>query len=236
MKKLSVKNKKTIILIETIVIVVVLLTINFCISTLPRILKISQTTNLLVILVISILLIVVCLVLVFDRNEKFSFSFFLNKFRFKKTTRKTFYVAFGVFFISGILSGLIKFFLVKYGMLNDSNQQFELASFYKRQESSIFLFLTVLTTLILIPIKEEILFRGYLLPKQEIVLGRFAWILNGFAFTLAHIVVYDISELLLISPSSFLIAYKVQKYKDSSIGLLAHFFMNVPFIVKLFIA
>jgi membrane protease YdiL (CAAX protease family) len=56
------------------------------------------------------------------------------------------------------------------------------------------------------------------------------------AFTLVHLVVYNFTSLLIISPFSFLIAYKVQKHKDISIGLLAHFFMNTPFIIRLFIA
>jgi membrane protease YdiL (CAAX protease family) len=82
-------------------------------------------------------------------------------------------------------------------------------------------------------LQEEVLFRGYLLPKQEAAIGKHAWVLNGFAFNFAHLLVYDFASLLLISPFCFLLAYKVQKHKNTSIGLLAHLLLNLGFIVRL---
>jgi membrane protease YdiL (CAAX protease family) len=228
------KNKSIAIFIETIFIVGFLLFIYYVISSvIPKFVKIDQTTYSIIVLFVTIIIIFSCLWLVCDKSQKINFSYFFTKLRFKKITKKTFHNALGIFFISGILSGTIKFFLEKHQISFNGIQQFEFAKLHKQQEYPFFMFLTVLVTVIIIPLKEEIIFRGYLLQKQEIALGKYAWILNGFAFTLAHLIVYDFATLLLISPFSFLVAYKVQKHKDTSIGLLAHFFMNLPFVIKL---
>ncbi|MGY0408364.1 MAG: CPBP family intramembrane glutamic endopeptidase [Polaribacter sp.] len=230
------KNKKIAIYIETISLVMVLLAIYYIIARiLPKIIKISETTYLLIVLFIFISTILVCLRLVYDKNKKASFSYFLKRLRFKKITKKTMYRAIGVFLIAAVLGGLIKLLLIHFEIPFNGNERFEIAKKYKLSAPPFFfMLLTVLVTVIFGPLEEEILFRGYLLPKQEAALGGYAWILNGFAFTFMHLLVYDIPTLFTLFPFSFLVAYKVQKHKDTSIGLLAHFFMNLPFVIKLF--
>ncbi|MGY0425953.1 MAG: CPBP family glutamic-type intramembrane protease [Polaribacter sp.] len=230
------KNKKIAIYIETISLVMVLLAIYYIIARiLPKIIKISETTYLLIVLFIFISTILVCLRLVYDKNKKASFSYFLKRLRFKKITKKTMYRAIGVFLIAAVLGGLIKLLLIHFEIPFNGNERFEIAKKYKLSAPPFFfMLLTVLVTVIFGPLEEEILFRGYLLPKQEAALGGYAWILNGFAFTFMHLLVYDIPTLFSLFLFSFLVAYKVQKHKDTSIGLLAHFFMNLPFVIKLF--
>ena len=100
-------------------------------------------------------------------------------------------------------------------------------------KSPILIILSILLIVIIAPLVEEIVFRGYLLPKQEQVLGKYAWILNGFAFIAVHLIVYDFYSLLIFSPFAFLLAYKVQKHKDSTIGLLIHIMINSGFVVRM---
>ena len=79
---------------------------------------------------------------------------------------------------------------------------------------------------------EEFWFRGYMLPRQELTYGRYAWILQGVLFTLVHI--YWKWNLIAILPGSLLMAYIVQKRQNTMISILSHGFMNfIPMFVIL---
>ena len=231
------KNKRLAIFIETIGIVFLLLsTIFFGTTILPKIFKITQTAYLVITSFLALSIVVICLWSVYNKKKQGSLSYFLQRFRLKKIRKTTVYRAFVIFLIATILSGFIKMLLEKYEIPFNSNEGFEGAKLVSKKEGYVYTVLLSFYVIFLGPLKEEIIFRGYLLPRQETALGKYAWILNGFAFNFAHLLVYDLASLLLIAPFSFLIAYKVQKHKDISIGLLAHFFMNTPFIIRLFIA
>jgi membrane protease YdiL (CAAX protease family) len=227
------KIKRIIIFIETVGVISFLLIIYYAISFLLKIFKISKTGYLIINLFLAIMPIFICFLLVKKAYRKVNFTFFLKKLRFKRVTGKVILQAIGIVLIAGVLSGLIRLFLDEFEIPFNMKNRLDFVKNDKQNSNTFFIPITILMTVIISPLAEELLFRGYLLPKQEIALGKYAWILNGFAFTLAHLLVYDFASLLLISPISFLIAYKVQKHKDTSIGLLAHFFMNLGFIVRL---
>ena len=228
-------NIKLKIFIETLSIVFSLLIIYFGTSLLLiEVFEVSQTLYLIIFLLIIISIIFICLFVVSGKRA-IRLKHVLNKLRFKKITRITIYQAIVVFLISVVLSCSLQFFIDYFNIFFTGNSRFEIAKFHKQNESSFFLILTVLITVIFAPLQEEVLFRGYMLQKQEFAFGKYAWILNGFTFILAHLLVYDFVNLILISPLSFLVAYKVQKYKNTSIGLLAHLFVNIPFVIKLLI-
>jgi membrane protease YdiL (CAAX protease family) len=227
------KIKRIIIFIETVGVISFLLIIYYAISFLLKIFKISKTGYLIINLFLAIMPIFICFLLVKKAYRKVNFTFFLKKLRFKRVTGKVILQAIGIVLIAGVLSGLIRLFLDEFEIPFNMKNRLDFVKNDKQNSNTFFIPITILMTVIISPLAEELLFRGYLLPKQEIALGKYAWILNGFAFTLAHLLVYDFASLLLISPISFLIAYKVQKHNDTSIGLLAHFFMNLGFIVRL---
>ncbi|MCC6397458.1 MAG: CPBP family intramembrane metalloprotease [Bacteroidetes bacterium] len=68
---------------------------------------------------------------------------------------------------------------------------------------------------------EEFLWRGYLLPRQASVLGRYAWLLNGFLWAVFHIGIgWRIAILLL--PIEFVVPYVVQRRKNTWLGIIIH--------------
>jgi membrane protease YdiL (CAAX protease family) len=230
---IEIKSNKLLIFIETISIVSLLLAIYYvAFRILPKIVEITQTISLILALFITIIIIFICFRLVFDK-KKASFLYLLKKFRFQKINKKTIYQAIWIFLIAAILSGLMRLILDYLNITFISNEQFEIAKFHKQSAGPFFMPLSILVVVIFGPLQEEVLFRGYLLPKQEAAIGKHAWVLNGFAFNFTHLLVYDFVSLLLISPFCFLLAYKVQKHKNTSIGLLAHLFVNLGFIVRL---
>jgi membrane protease YdiL (CAAX protease family) len=76
---------------------------------------------------------------------------------------------------------------------------------------------------------EEMWFRGYLLPRQELAMGARAWIANGLMFSFNHI--WQPWNLLLILPSALLGAYIVQKRRNTWILILMHGLMNLTLVV-----
>ena len=74
---------------------------------------------------------------------------------------------------------------------------------------------------------EELLWRGVLLPRQEVALGRAAWIANGAGWLLFHLP-FGPAILLTLWPTAFVLPYIVQRTKNSSAGVLIHAGVNGP--------
>ncbi len=79
---------------------------------------------------------------------------------------------------------------------------------------------------------EEILWRGVLLPRQEIVFGKFAWILQGFLWTVFHLA-FGWKLLLTMLPILFVLPYVVQRRRNSWTGVVIHAVSNGPTFVAI---
>ncbi len=67
---------------------------------------------------------------------------------------------------------------------------------------------------------EELLFRGYLLPRMEGRFGRWAWLVNGVAFATYHLhTPWVIPGALL---DSFALSYPSQRYRSAWLGIIVH--------------
>jgi len=72
---------------------------------------------------------------------------------------------------------------------------------------------------------EELLWRGYLLPRQACALGRYAWILNGFLWTIFHMAIGWRLAILLL-PIEFIVPLVVQKRRNTWLGIFIHGLYN----------
>ena len=79
---------------------------------------------------------------------------------------------------------------------------------------------------------EEFWFRGYMLPRQELTHGKYAWIVQGVLFTSFHI--FWKWNLIAILPGSLLMAYVVQRRQNTWISILSHGFMNFLPMIYIF--
>jgi uncharacterized protein len=86
---------------------------------------------------------------------------------------------------------------------------------------AMFLFNTVLG--------EELLFRGYLLPRMNGAFGRGDWVVNGLLFTGYHLHVPWVMPSTLIE--SFLLAYPTKRYRSAWIGIAVHSAQSVFFAI-----
>ena len=76
---------------------------------------------------------------------------------------------------------------------------------------------------------EELWFRGYVLPRQELAMGAHAWIANGLMFGFNHI--WQPWNLLLIVPGALVGAFVVQRRRNTWILIVMHGAMNLVLVV-----
>jgi membrane protease YdiL (CAAX protease family) len=72
---------------------------------------------------------------------------------------------------------------------------------------------------------EELMWRGYLLPRQVAALGRHAWVLNGALWAIFHVGIgWRIAIILL--PIEFIVPYVVQQRQNTWLGIIIHGLYN----------
>ncbi len=71
---------------------------------------------------------------------------------------------------------------------------------------------------------EELWWRGYILPRQELAFGRFTWLVHGLLWAVFHL--FKWWDILTLVPVCLLIAYISQKRQSNWAGLIAHALVN----------
>lgn len=79
---------------------------------------------------------------------------------------------------------------------------------------------------------EEILWRGVILPRQEVSFGKYAWIIQGLGWGLFHIA-FGWQLLVTLLPILFILPFIVQKRKNSWIGVFIHATLNGPSFIAI---
>ena len=72
---------------------------------------------------------------------------------------------------------------------------------------------------------EEVWFRGYMLPRQELVHGRWTWVLHGVLWTLFHVPVYP-WYLIYLLPTTLSVTFAAQKLQNTWAAYIVHFIGN----------
>jgi membrane protease YdiL (CAAX protease family) len=74
---------------------------------------------------------------------------------------------------------------------------------------------------------EEILWRGVLLPRQEVAHGGRAWVVHAAGWAIFHLAFGGMLVLALL-PTLILLPWAVQRTRNSTVGLLLHAGLNGP--------
>lgn len=74
---------------------------------------------------------------------------------------------------------------------------------------------------------EELMWRGYILPRQERAFGKYAWVINALLWTVFHLF-FGLHLLILLLPSLFIIPYVVYRRQKTLIGIVVHALLNGP--------
>ena len=76
---------------------------------------------------------------------------------------------------------------------------------------------------------EEFWYRGWMLPRQEVAFGKFAWIINGLMFNFQH--TYQPWNLLAMLPGSLFVSYAVQRQRKTWMSIIWHGFVNSSLLI-----
>jgi membrane protease YdiL (CAAX protease family) len=71
---------------------------------------------------------------------------------------------------------------------------------------------------------EEFWYRGWMLPRQEVAFGKFAWVINGTMFTFQHWM--QPWNFLAILPGALFMSFVLQLRKNTWIGIIQHGLIN----------
>jgi membrane protease YdiL (CAAX protease family) len=83
-----------------------------------------------------------------------------------------------------------------------------------------FIFLTFLNIL-----GEELWFRGYILPRQELTWGKRTWIYHGIFWCLFHTPIYPWTIVYLL-PTTVAVSFAAQKFQNTWAGFIIHYLGN----------
>jgi membrane protease YdiL (CAAX protease family) len=77
---------------------------------------------------------------------------------------------------------------------------------------------------------EELLWRGYLMPRQEVLYGKYTWLIHGALWSLWHC--FWRWNILVIMPIALAIPYVVQRTRNTWVGIIAHGIANaIPLVM-----
>lgn len=74
---------------------------------------------------------------------------------------------------------------------------------------------------------EEFLWRGVLLPRQEVALGRNAWVANGIGWLVFHFA-FGWQIMMMLLPILIVLPYAVQRRRNTWVGVVIHAGVNGP--------
>ena len=77
---------------------------------------------------------------------------------------------------------------------------------------------------------EEILWRGYVWPRQELTHGKYTWLVHGLLWTSFHL--FAPYNAILVLPGALFMSYITQRYQNNTIFLISHATLNgIPLIM-----
>ncbi len=175
-------------------------------------------------------LIITGLLILRTEGYKFSKSTWIERLRFRKITKKDILWSLTGLISVGILSGLIMKGLELLTGKFDHSPAF--MSFDPLSKGRYWLLLVWLPYWILNILGEEFLWRGVMLPRQEVAFRKHTWLIHGFGWGLFHIA-FGWQLLFTLIPLIFIQSYIVQRTKNSWIGVIMHGGLNGPSFIAI---
>ncbi len=72
---------------------------------------------------------------------------------------------------------------------------------------------------------EELLWRGYIFPRQELTHGKYTWVVHGLLWTGFHL--FAPYNALMVLPGALFMSYIVQRYQNTTIFIISHASLNI---------
>ena len=156
---------------------------------------------------------------------KISKRTWVERLRFRKITKRDLMWGIAGLILVGILSGLIMKGLEF--LIGEFDHSPAFMSFEPLTKGRYWLLLVWAPYWVLNILGEEFLWRGVMLPRQEVAFGKNAWLIHGAGWGLFHIA-FGWQLMITLIPLIFIQSYIVQRTKNSWIGVIMHGGLNGP--------
>jgi membrane protease YdiL (CAAX protease family) len=81
---------------------------------------------------------------------------------------------------------------------------------------------------------EELWWRGYVLPRQELAFGEIAWVVHGIAWSMFHLFMQPtLWDTIRMAISGLALSFVAQRTRSTWPGIVGHSFGNLPFFLSL---
>ena len=170
-------------------------------------------------------LVITGLVILKSEGYRISRQTITNRLRFRRLTLKDLLFALGGLVAVGVISGVVMQILEMVIGKFDHSPAF--MQFEPLSEGRYWLLLVWVPYWLTNILGEEFLWRGVMLPRQEIAFGKYAWLIHGFGWGLFHIA-FGWQLLITLVPLIFIQSYLVQKTGNSWVGVIMHGGLNGP--------
>lgn len=175
-------------------------------------------------------LIITGLLILKSEGNKITKKIFIERLRFRKITKNDmFWCLIGLVSVVILSLAVMKELELMIGKYDHSPT---FMSFEPLTKGRYWLLLVWFPYWILNILGEEFLWRGVMLPRQEIAFGKYTWLIHGFGWGLFHIA-FGWQLMLTLIPLIFIQSYIVQKTKNSWIGVIMHGALNGPSFIAI---
>jgi membrane protease YdiL (CAAX protease family) len=165
-----------------------------------------------------------------SEGEKIGKNTWRDRLRFRKMNKTDWQWTIGSMIVIGILSlAIIKLLEVFIGKVESQPSFIYLEPL---TPDRYWILLIWLPYWILNIMGEEILWRGVILPRQEIIFKKNTWLIHGAFWGIFHIA-FGWQMLLTVMPILFIQSYVVQRRKNSWTGVVIHAVINGPSFIAI---
>lgn len=182
---------------------------------------------------IFIPLFVLALVMYKLENRKMKIKLILERFRIEKLSKNdlmwTVISAVSILLLTALIMLLSRLISVKFGVpeLKTTPPFMEFQALSGDQR----LYLVVWFPMFFFNIVgEEILWRGYILPRQELFHGKYSWLVNSILWAVFHLC-FGFDLIVILFPTLLIIPYVVSKTKNTTVGIITHALLNGPMFI-----
>lgn len=175
-------------------------------------------------------LIITGLLILKSEGLRISKNTWITRLRFRKITKRDLIWSLIGLILVGLFSGLIMKVLELLIGKFDHSPAF--MSFEPLSKGRYWLLLVWFPYWILNILGEEFLWRGVMLPRQEVAFGKYTWIIHGFGWGMFHIA-FGWQLLITLIPLLFIQSYIVQRTKNSWVGVIMHGAINGPSFIAI---
>ena len=154
------------------------------------------------------------------------------RFRLKKMDNKDWLWILGGLLVCSAISGIILAVWKLSPVPLDLNElrQISPISMRRLEGPELLIFIPMLVLFFFNYFGEEFMWRGYILPRQEAALGKYAWLVNAGLHLVFHFL-FGLKALIPFAPFVLLMPYVVYKTRNTFTSIIIHALLGAPIMI-----